>query len=58
MVIDWLNRRHDHRMWREYVRLTGKYPPNKVLPQAALSPELMEKLRDRPDLVAWALGQE
>jgi hypothetical protein len=53
-----LQDKHDHRMWREYRRITGRMPPNKVLPQGALPPDVEAKLSDRPDIVAWALGQE
>lgn len=44
--------------WKEFLRIVGYPPPKIQCPGGELPPDAMERLKNRPDLVRWALGQE
>ena len=46
------------RKWKEFFALVGYPPPKIQCPSGTLEEDALEKLRDRPDLVRWAIGDE
>lgn len=49
--------RLNHRLWREFVQVTGVPPPKLQCPGGMLSPLVTERLAGRGDLIDWALGR-
>jgi hypothetical protein len=47
----------NHRCYKAYRALTGQFPPRTQHPNNSLPDAVLEALRDRQDLVDWALGR-